>query len=143
MIVIGKDKKYKIKKYMVKYLLGVVYVLSNTKKKLIIKDSFENFDLIEFLNNIKSNHVNKNIINSLCLRKDYGGLSCDMVLIEKYINYLYNNSNSKYYNTVIRPIELLIENLNLDEWIIESIDFHCDKRIINYLNEKFGYSEKK
>ena len=53
---------------MVKYLLGVVYVLSNIKK-INNKRSFENFDLIEFLNNIKSNHVNKNIINSFVYEK--------------------------------------------------------------------------
>ena len=142
MIVIGKDKKYKIKKYMVKYLLGVVYVLTNTKKKLIIKDSFDNFNLIIFLNNIKSDHINKDIINSLCFRREYGGLNNDILLIEKYINYLHNNPNTKYYKTVIRPIELLIENLNLDEWILESIDFHCDKRIISYIQNKYNYSEK-
>jgi len=143
MIVISSDNKYRIKNYMVKYLLGVILVLTTTKKKLLIKDSYDTFDLITFLNNIESNHPNKNIINSLCLRKEYGGLKSDMLLIEKYVQYLYNNDNSKYYNTKIRPIELMIQNLNLDDWIFEAIDFHCDKKIIEYIHNKYGYSEKK
>ena len=78
MIVVGKDEKFKIKKYMVKYLLGVVYLLTVNKKKLIIKESCENLNLIELLNSIKNDNINKNIINSLCLRYEYGGLKGDI-----------------------------------------------------------------
>lgn len=138
MVVVSKDPKFKLNTYMIKYLIGVIYVLVHIKKKKILNNiDIEPINELELLNEIMEKK-NRSIIYSLLFRKSYGGLKGDLFLIDKYVMNLIKDLNNigKYYNIIVRPIELIMDELNLDEWIIDSIDFHVDKRVIEYIMKK-------
>lgn len=143
LVCFSKDNKFKLKTFYVKYLLGVVYVLVNIKKKYIVKEvediDYETISLLESFNNKK----NRSIIYSLILRKSYGGLKSDMVLIDKYVRNLIKDLDSfiKHYSIIVKPIEYEFDTLNLEDWIIEAIDYHCDKRVIEYIEKKHSIQE--
>jgi hypothetical protein len=144
MIVLSKDNSFKFKKYIIKYLLGVVYIITNINKKKVFKDNEKiDNDKFDVKSILKIDNENLDIIYSLCLRREYGGLKCDMLLIEKYVKDIIENGiQEKYYKIIVKPIELIMENLYLEEWIIEAIDFHCEGKIVEYINKKYGYSKK-
>ena len=78
-LMIAINKGFRIRCDMVKWLLGVVYYLSNENHKQEyltenIQDSI-----------INEKHINKDILLPLRFRKCYGGMKGDMNMIEYYI----------------------------------------------------------
>lgn len=144
LIIYKNDNKFKIKKKFIKYFLGIVYFLVSTKKKIIFKNIIDdNFDLIEFYNSIESSHPNKNIINSLFFNFEFTQNINFKSLIIKYIIYLSENKCSELFFIKIKPIELIIDNLELKNWIFDAINYNCDENIILEIHKKYGFSEKK
>ena len=142
-----KECKNLFEKVIYEYLMGVVYVIAKSPYYHSLNKEVEEvkFDILKEGINTKNEPL-KSLIYSLMVRKAYGGMKCDLVMLEKYA-YIWNhlNMDSKYLNkSVIRPIMLQsISQLQLNEWIIEAIDFHCIPQILTYINEEYEeYSEE-
>lgn len=145
LMVAVSSTEFKMKNYIIEYLLGIVYIICSTKvhDELNEKDKpiENNIEFISKSNNLKDNECS--LIYSLILRKHYGGMSCDMIMIDKYIYKWYERFNSNKYETNIlnepvNPIEDNLEDLLLDEWILEAVDFHCSN-ILSYLVKKYNF----
>lgn len=127
-------------KVIYEYLMGFVYVIAKSSLYHSLNNNEEiKFDILKEEVNKKENPL-KSLIYSLMVRKAYGGMKCDLLMLEKYA-YIWNhlNSDSKYLNkSVIRPIMLeSIPQLQLNEWILEAIDFHCIPQILTYIHEEY------
>jgi len=136
---------FTIKKYILEYLLGVIYLLCNIDKhdKLLNNDNFiiNDLNFIKKYNRLKEDKCS--VLYSLTMRKHYGGMNGDMDMIDKYIYKWYNKFNmlseeDKIYNFNIKPINDNMEELLLKEWNLNAIDFHCSN-IIDYLVKKYDF----
>ncbi len=135
---------FKFDRVIYEYLMGIVSVLSNIPiyHNISIKSMDEKNDIkkILYAANKKDSMV-QSLIYSLLLRKAYGGMKCDMNMLENYANYWNQpDSNTSNYllKNAVRPIMLAsINTLQLNEWIIEAIDFHCAPQIIRYIKEEY------
>ena len=147
LMVAFSSTEFQLKHYMVEYLLGVVYLICSIDKhdKLMNNDNFVMNDLnfIEKYNKLKDSECS--ILYSLTLRKHYGGMNGDMEMIDKYIYKWFNKFNStpkKYEDKLlyksIQPIEDNMEELLIEEWILEAVDFHCSN-ITSYLVKKYNF----
>ncbi len=150
-----KESTFLFDKVIYEYLMGIVYVItqipnyhdiSNLNNDLNINFKEKN-ELHKFL---IAQHKKKeplmSLIYSLLLRKAYGGMKCDMEMLDKYA-YIWSilDDNQKILNKInIRPIMLeSIAELQLNEWIVNAIDFHCAPQIITYVHEEYPeYSEE-
>lgn len=130
-------------KVIYEYLMGVIYVIAKSPlyHSININDTCEEikFDILKEDVN-KKNIQLKSLIYSMMVRKAYGGMKCDLFMLEKY-SHIWNHLNieSKYLNkSVVRPIMLeSIPQLQLNEWILEAIDFHCVPQILTYVHEEY------
>lgn len=125
-LMIAINKGFRIRCDMVKWLLGVVYYLSNENHKQEyltenIQDSI-----------INEKHINKDILLPLRFRKCYGGMKGDMNMIEYYILNIISD-NIIIHKDKINIIKLEMEPLMKNEWIYQANDFHCNKSIINQI----------
>ena len=123
-LMIAVSKGYKIRYDMIKWLLGVVYHLSNDINKTIYNN--KNIPVVE----INMEHPNKNILYSLFFRKAFGGMNGDMNMIQYYINTIQEN-NIIIQKDKIPLIKICMEPLDKKEWIYQANDFHCNKYILN------------
>ncbi len=144
-------------KVIYEYLMGIVYVIAKSPlyHSLSNKDVEINFDILKENNNKPNKfcYINpnwdllnkkdlqlKSLIYSMMVRKAYGGMKCDLIMLEKYVyEWDHLNIESKYLNkSVVRPIMLeSIPQLQLNEWILEAIDFHCVSQILTYVHEEY------
>ena len=141
LMVFISSTKYKIKRYMLEYILGLVYCICIDKEwellddhepsKYILKEELDNYNELD--------EIQGSILYSLHLRKSYGGMSCDMKLIDKIIDkYRVNFMNGiDIKKTKVRSISFDMEGLSLDEWDLSAIDFHCSKEVIKKIKERF------
>lgn len=128
-------------KVIYEYLMGIVYVIAKSPLYHSLDKENEEikFDILKEEVHKKDEPL-KSLIYSFIVRKAYGGMKCDLIMLENYA-YIWNylNIDSKYLNkSIIRPIMLeSIPQLQLNEWIIEAIDFHCAPQILNYIHEEY------
>ncbi len=143
-----KESTFFFDKVIYEYLMGIVYVIAqspyyhdisssaNSLESNISKNELTNF----LITQNKKDKSLKSLIYSLLLRKAYGGMKCDLEMLERYA-YVWSTLeyDSKYLNKMnIRPIMLeSISLLQLNEWIVEAIDFHCAPQILTYINEEY------
>ncbi len=147
-----KESTFFFDKVIYEYLMGIVYVIAQSPNYHDIRNS--NIESIISKNELHTflvvQHHKKEPLNSLIysllLRKAYGGMKCDLEMLERYAHIWSNlEYDSKYLNKmVIRPIMLeSIPILQLNEWIVDAIDFHCAPQILTYINEEYPeYSEE-
>ena len=130
-LMIANTKGFKLKEEIVKWLLGVVYYLSNCK-------NFTYYN--KYKNNIDISKNEDIIINSLSFRKCYGGMKGDMEMIEFYIQKIISKDIT-VLSDKINILKLEVKDLKYNEWLICANDFHCNKYIVNIIKNKFNYSE--
>ena len=114
-LMIAISKKFKMKKYIYEWILGVVYLLCVIK----VKD------------NIKINDK-QSLINSINIRILYGGTTEDLEMMTSYIDKLKNVNK-----TIIRPISLFVKELTLEDWDLSAIDYHCNSYFLEYISKKY------
>ena len=141
----SKECAILFEKVIYEYLMGIVYVIAKSSlyHSLDISDMNNNqefkFDILKEEVHKKDIQL-KSLIYSLMVRKAYGGMKCDLIMLENYA-YIWNqlNNDSKYLNkSVVRPIMLeSIPPLQLNEWFVEAIDFHCAPQILTYVHEEY------
>jgi hypothetical protein len=141
-------------KVIYEYLMGSVYVIAGIpiyhslnktykkESKVGEKDHYEKYNSILpllSLSNSKDQSI-QSLVYSLLLRKAYGGMLGDMKMLEEYAYYWsFQEKEHNYLMKIpIRPIMLAsIQPLQLSEWILEAIDFHCTPQIIEYIHEEY------
>ncbi len=149
-----KESTFVFDKVIYEYLIGIVYVVAqipnyhdissttNLNESIIGKNELHTFIIAQH----SKKEPLKSLIYSLLLRKAYGGMKCDLEMLERYAHIWSTlEYDSKYLNKMnIRPIMLeSIPLLQLNEWIVEAIDFHCVPQILTYINEEYPeYSEE-
>ena len=136
------NKSFRIQKNHIKWLLGVVHMLSINLNKDIILENKDKINLLYDLNNkfLELDSKYYSLLYSLHFRKSYGGMSSDMELIDKSIYTWYNRfiGNRKYnINNPIKCISLNILPLEKEDWLLSSIDFHCCPYILQWIHKKY------
>ena len=148
-------KKFKKEIYIYEWILGVVYILckidekpniNNIHKKITLSNEknqiYQNLDSYNKLENIKMS-----LLYSLHLRIAYGGMQCDMTMIQKYIDILdYQFKNNELLIKIstidIKPISIYVRDLELNEWDLSAIDYHCNSKFLDYIHKKYDHIEK-
>ena len=110
------------KGFHLKWLLGVVYYLSNEP----MKTSYFNTDREE--NDLTQQKEDLDILYSLRFRKAYGGMKGDMNMIEYYIHEIIQK-NIFVKKDKIQLIKFGMENLKYSDWVYQANDFHCNRSI--------------
>ena len=125
-LMIASSKKFKIKIEMVKWLLGVVYYLTNEPRK---ETYFKEEKEYQWDESVTPPNIHL-LLKTLRFRKAYGGMKGDMMMIEYYIGLVLNNKIfiRKAKIPLVKPF---MENLSKKEWIYEANDFHCNRYIID------------
>jgi hypothetical protein len=134
-LMIAISKKYKIKKIMIQWLLGIVYYLSMCNLKT-------NYEKENYINEYTNDNNNYTLLQSLNIRIAYGGMNGDMDMIRYFMNHIINKDIKIEYSN-IPIIKLDIEDLQKNEWIYQSNDFHCNRYIIKQVKNYFPeYTEE-
>ena len=122
----------------IEWILGVIYFLSTCKQS----DTPTSDKMIE--NN--TNYLD--LIYSLQIRKSFGGLECDIIMLDEYIvtwnnRFIENNIPIEFFDK-IKFINLnTINKFTKNDIEISSIDFHCFKIMLKWINNKFpDYEEE-
>jgi len=131
-LMIANTKGFKLKVNIVKWLLGVIYHLSNCPEKI----EYSNEDIGEI--EIENEDI---ILQTLRFRKAYGGMKGDLNMVEYFIHNI-QNENIKINDNKIPIVGIDFDNLHKNEWIIEANDFHCNRYITEHIFKKFPQYEK-
>lgn len=129
-LMIASSKKYKLKIEMMKWLLGVVYYLSNEPYK-------ETYSKEENEYNWEESFTSPNIhllLSTLRFRKAYGGMKGDMDMIEYYVGLVLKNEIF-IRKTKIPLVKPFMKGLTKKDWIYEANDFHCNRYIIDRIQQ--------
>jgi hypothetical protein len=131
-LMIAVSKGYKLKNYMVEWLLGVVYWLTICKKHDIYDNTYPKI----FTDINRTSYKDKTFLKSCVIRLSYGGMKCDMCMIKYFIDY-YNNENILLNQDKVKFIKLDIARLEHNEWDITANDFHCDHKLLININKQY------
>jgi hypothetical protein len=129
------------------WLLGLIYSVADAPYydniyRIFKMDEIKN----NFLDDLEKMEIKKSeysVLISLEIRRAFGGLKCDMIMIKK--NRMVwtqrfeqrKHADAKLYCPIIRCIEYKTDDLDHDEWILESIDIHCLPKILDWSHEKY------
>lgn len=131
-LMIANTKGFQLKEEIIKWLLGVVYYLSECTEFTFYSKNDGNI-FINFNEDI--------ILHTLSFRKSYGGMKGDMKMIEYYIHNIING-NINVKGGKINIIKLEIGELEYNKWLKCANDFHCNKYIIQYIKNKHIFDEE-
>ena len=140
-------KKFKMKLYIYEWILGLVYVMCKIDKKDEINENLNNKNgLKEILDNYNDlEEYQLSILYCMHFRNIYGLMEGDKIMISKFANTWedrFRNNKEKIDNTEIKPIKIFIKEMNIDDWDVSAIDFHCNTKILEYLHNKFDHIDK-
>ena len=127
-LMIAVSKKYKLKTFQIKWLLGVVYSVCENEDPVVDYGKLEG--------NVEWDEANispemNTLLWSLRFRQNYGGMKGDMKMIEDYI-YKLKEGLIQVNSQKIPLINLdKVQSLQYKDWIYQANDFHCNRSIIN------------
>ena len=153
MIASGQKNKFPIKQYIYEWILGIVYMMST--KILNYDDIFDQdqdeqksiklpiYEILNTYNTLRSDEMS--ILYSIHLRIAYGGMPCDIDMLNKYSQkwfMRFHNKDNDINNISLSRIEsvpicIYIKDLELSEWDISAIDYHCSPKLIDLINKKY------
>jgi len=136
-LMIASSKKFKIKIEMVKWLLGVVYYLSNESYKTSYLKEENEYKWDETVTTKET----QLLLSTLRFRKCYGGMKGDMHMIEYYVGLVLRN-DIIIKNTKISLVKPFMEILHKKDWVYEANDFHCNRYIIMTIQQYFPSYKK-
>jgi hypothetical protein len=136
-----------MKKYIYEWILGVVYVLCKINEKDSLNSTEYNknnlLSNIDILNNYNDlNETQISLLYSMHLRISYGGLKEDLEMINSFLKlweYRFRNNLQNVNKIEIRPISIYIKELNLDDWDLCAIDYHCNSKFLEYISKKYEH----
>lgn len=157
MIATGQKNKFSIKQYIYEWLLGIVYMM--TVNITNYDDIFEQekeedqqqkspvYEILNTYNTLRRDEMS--ILYSIHLRIAYGGMPCDIDMLNKYSRKWFMRFTNKDVDidtninnrTILRiecvPICIYIKDLTLSEWDISAIDYHCAPKLIELISKKY------
>ena len=146
-------ESFKIKQYVYEWILGIIYVLCkidykdnlNENSELNNIESSNKNNIINILNKYSSlNTIEYSLLYSMHIRIAYGGTKEDINMLNKFINLWYNRfllGNYTLNNIKNKPISIYVKDLDISDWDISAIDYHCNSDIIDYILKKYNYLE--
>jgi len=140
---ISSSKGFIFKEVMIQWLLGVIYFLA--KKPKHDKYKYLKNTNTELLNDNSLNDQNKMFFKCLYIRISYGGMKCDMEMINYFIQYWYEKIKigDNINNDKINYIKLNLEPLKRNEWDLCANDFHCYPKLIKDVKKQYDiYDEE-
>jgi len=133
-LMIAVTKGFKIKTYMVQYLLGMIYFLSSCPKH----------DEYSFKENIDLSIVDNDFLKSILIRRSYGGMKGDMKMLNYFIELWHERFQKNIFvkNDKIRYINHNLDRLEIKDWYLQANDFHCNHTLIPNIKKQFNlYNE--
>jgi hypothetical protein len=161
----SNSSKFKMKLYIYEWILGCVYTCSKIKvkdnlellednncnsenksekleikKEHILQKKIANIDILNSYYNLDENYCS--LLYSIHIRIAYGGMECDMNMLRNAIDiwnkrWLNNDEFNKINRDNIRPISIYVKELELSNWDLSSIDYHCNPKFIEYISKKY------
>ncbi len=142
-----KQNKFPMKQYMYEWLLGVIYVLCKIEKKDVIEyeDLTQQPKLLYILDSYDGyGEMECSLLYSMYLRISYGGMKCDIEMFKQYINRWKKRFTREIEGEEeismmrVRNISFFsVKTLELEEWDLSAIDFHCNDRFIEYIKKRY------
>ena len=142
-LLISSSKGFEFKTIMIQWLLGIVYFLSSKAKHDEYK--FKDTTNTEIINDKNLSNDQVTFIKTLYIRISYGGLNCDMKMINYFIDVWYERFKNKeeINNDKIKYIKTDIPPLPRNKWDLCANDFHCYPKIIKDIKKQYDcYSEE-
>ena len=130
-LMIANTKGFKLKREIVKWLLGVVYHLSTC-------DEFVNYE--HYKGDVAVGYDDDMILNALQFRKAYGGMKGDMMMIEYYKQKIITK-DILVNKGKVNIIKLDLGDLEYKDWIKSANDFHCNRYMIQYVKRSCDFTE--
>ena len=129
------SKKYPIPKYQIEWLLGIVHVLCeiDTKEKSIFTD--QEINVIE-ANTLSQDRIS--LLYSISFRISFGGMKVDTRMLKGELERFFSTDN-KCNQIKIRPISSTLDDLELEDWTLAALDFHCSPYMIKWIIEKYPH----
>ena len=167
LMIANSTNKFKMKQYMYEWILGVVYILCKIDKKDDFLNNLDGGgseggsgegngdeegskegkgEKIEkrFRQYSKLNIDKCSLLYCINIRNAYGGTENDMIMLKKCSDiwekrFLPKKSdkNINIFISDVRPVSILVEDLNINDWDISAIDFHCNSKLLNYISKKY------
>ncbi len=144
--------KFKMQRYIYEWVFGTIYVLCKINKKDNIKfddnkDNIENNDEPLSISDLIDSYTTSNLkdselslLYSIHIRISYGGMEGDMKFLQKVSNTWFKRFKQKTikaHNMNVRPILITISEMKLEDWDLSSIDFHCNNKLLEFINKKY------
>jgi hypothetical protein len=131
---IANKTSFKMQKYMYEWILGLIYVLCKISKK----DEY-----IDIVNNYSEREISKeesSILYSIEIRGKYGGTEDDILFLEKCKKIWerrFLQKNVRVNTIKIRPICVHMSDMDINDWDLSAIDYHCNNKFIEIIGKKF------
>ena len=135
---IASSKRFIFKEVMIQWLLGVIYFLASKPKHDEYKFlSNTNTDL---LNDHELNNNKKIFFKCLYIRISYGGMECDIQMINYFIQLWYEKFKLGYHlnDDKIKYIKLNLDPLQRNEWDLSANDFHCYPKLLTDVKKQYN-----
>ena len=136
-LMIANSKKFPLKLEMIKWLLGIVYYLSNETEKTFYSKEEKKYEWDD--NSLTEQK--KLLLYTLRFRKAYGGMGGDMKMIEYYIGLVLKDKVC-IKKTKIPLVKPFMEPLLKKDWIYEANDFHCNRFMIDRIHQYYPKYKK-
>ena len=120
---------FELNNEIIQYLLLTVYSLCKYPFKIIPDSNRGELDW-------ENININNDYAVGLLIRSEYGGMKGDIALINKFINS--NNVFNEIINVSTKNL-VIIRNIQKNDIIKPSIDFHCFPKIIDYILDKINH----
>ena len=150
-LTVAVSKDYILKDYQINLILKYISDLSLYDKfdeYEIIKNEKDNFNPSKFIEEIESNQIEdieKDLLYCIAFRISYGGMLFDKFMLINYAYTWFNRFKSKTNNLIDDldieknkdiNIEIVMDYKfkNINDFILESVDFHCFPYIIKIIN---------
>ena len=135
-----------IQNYMIWYFMGIVrYMAASNHFDGIDTKNYQpqKIDIIKLWNLIETQVLDidkKNLLYSLLIRLNYGGMKGDHIMIQNMIDIILwqwgDSIPNRIINDKIRPVRIH-KSLYINEFEISALDFHCYPTIIDDIQQLY------
>ena len=144
-LTVATSNYYILNTIQVEWLLGVVRILCiNCYKDIYKLEDTRETRLYDMLNRryLELDTRQYSLLYTIHFRESYGGLKCDKKMLTNFCKmwyYRFNTGNDadKLDKTKIRPISIVMDDLELHHWELSAIDFHSAKYFIDIIVKKY------
>ena len=130
------SKTWKPDKKHIQWLLGVVHNMCEVNETL----QFDKNDVYRkelYLDGLTLEQ--QSIIYSLQIRKSYGGMKCDMEMIQSIINQKMKEfkQGGNIKKLRVRRVSVILKYLPFKNYELSGVDFHCVSIMLEKIKEKY------